>query len=65
MPAIVKQFAALWLPHHMVEVELLVPELEDAEVDEDKRAAVAIRKDLREHSARRPDPVGRGRWRER
>ena len=46
MPAIVKEFAALWLPHHMVEVELLVPELEDAEVDEDKRAAVAVRKDM-------------------
>ncbi len=46
MPAIVKQFAAVWLPHHMVEVELLVPELEDADVEEDKRAAVAIRKDL-------------------
>ena len=46
MPAIVKEFAALWLPHHMVEVELLVPALEDADVDEDKMAAVAVRKDL-------------------
>ena len=46
MPAIVKEFAAVWLPHHMVEVELLVPALEDADVDEDKMAAVAVRKDL-------------------
>jgi hypothetical protein len=46
MPAIVKEFAAVWLPLHMVEVELLVPEFEDAEVNEDKRASVAVRKDL-------------------
>ena len=46
MPTIVREFAALWLPHHMVEVELLVPALEDADVDEVKRAAVAVRKDM-------------------
>jgi hypothetical protein len=46
MPAIVREFAAIWLPLHVVEVELLVPELEDSDVDQDKLASVAIRKDL-------------------
>ena len=43
IPAIVKEFAAIWLPFHRVEVELLVPELEDADVDQ---TSVAVRKDL-------------------
>jgi hypothetical protein len=46
LPAIAKEFAALWLPHHVVEVDLLIPALEDAEVDQEKRAAVAVRKDM-------------------
>jgi hypothetical protein len=46
LPGIVEEFAALWLPHHLVEVDLLVPTLEDAEIDEDKMAAVAVRKDM-------------------
>ncbi len=46
MPAIVREFVAVWLPHHMVEVDLLVPALEDADVDEDRMASVAVRKDL-------------------
>jgi hypothetical protein len=45
-PAIVKEFAAIWLPHHLAEAELLAPAFEDAGVDEDKMAAVRVRKDI-------------------
>ena len=44
--AIVREFTALWIPNHVVEVELLVPALEDVDVDRDKMTAVAIRKDM-------------------
>jgi hypothetical protein len=46
VPAIAKKFAAIWLPHHMTEAEVLVPALEDAAVDEEKMAAVKVRKDV-------------------
>jgi len=45
-PAIVREFAMLWLPHHLVEAEMLAPALQDAGVDEDKMAAVKVRKDI-------------------
>jgi hypothetical protein len=44
--AIVKEFAAAWLPHMAVEQEVLVPALNDAGTDEEKIAAVAIQKDI-------------------
>ena len=44
--AIVKEFAVAWLPHMAVEYEILVPALNDAGVDEDKIAAIAIQKDI-------------------
>ena len=44
--AIVKEFASAWLPHTAVEQEILVPALNDAGVDEDKIAAIAIQKDI-------------------
>ena len=44
--AIVREFAALWLPNHRVEVEILVPALQDAGADEDKMAAARIRADI-------------------
>ena len=43
---IVEEFAAVWLPHHLVEAEVLAPALEDAGFDEDKMAAVKVRKDI-------------------
>ena len=43
---IVEEFAAVWLPHHLVEAEILVPALEDAGVDGDKMAAVKVRKEI-------------------
>ena len=43
---IVEEFAALWLPHHVVETEILVPALEEAGADEERMAAVVVRKDL-------------------
>ncbi|MBV9290445.1 MAG: hypothetical protein JO288_21950 [Hyphomicrobiales bacterium] len=45
-PAIVEEFAALWLPHHLVETEILFPALEEAGADEEGMAAVEVRKDL-------------------
>jgi len=44
--AIVKEFAAAWLPHTIVEQEVLVPALKDAVVDEEKLASGAIQKDI-------------------
>jgi hypothetical protein len=44
--AIVKEFAAAWLPHTAVEQEVLVPALKDAGMDEEKIAADAIQKDI-------------------
>ena len=44
--AIVKEFAAAWLPHTAVEQEILVPALNDAGVAEEKIAAIAIQKDI-------------------
>jgi hypothetical protein len=45
-PGIVREFGALWLSAHAVDLELLAPALEQAGVDEDKRSAVKVRKDL-------------------
>ena len=44
--AIVKEFAAAWLPHVAVEQEILVPALKNAGIDEEKLAAVGIHKDI-------------------
>jgi hypothetical protein len=44
--AIVKEFAILWLPHHLVEAEMLAPSLDDAGADEEKMGAVRVRKDI-------------------
>ncbi|MGB7974799.1 MAG: hypothetical protein WCF81_10735 [Roseiarcus sp.] len=44
--AIVKEFAAAWLPHVVVEQDVLAPALKNAGTDEDKLAAVAIHKDI-------------------
>ena len=44
--AIVKEFAAAWLPHSAVEQEILVPALKDAGIDEEKIVAIAIQKDI-------------------
>jgi hypothetical protein len=44
--AIVREFAAAWLPHTTVEQEVLVPALKDAGIDEEKVVAVAIQKDI-------------------
>jgi hypothetical protein len=44
--AIVREFAAAWLPHVAVEQEILAPALKSAGVDDDKSAAVAIHKDI-------------------
>ncbi len=45
-PAIVEEFAAVWLPYHLVESEILAPALEDSGADQGKTAAVKIRKDI-------------------
>jgi hypothetical protein len=44
--AIVKEFAAAWLPHSAVEQEILVPALKDAGIDEEKIVGIAIQKDI-------------------
>jgi hypothetical protein len=44
--AIVKEFAVLWLPHHLVEAEMLAPSLDDAGADEEEMGAVRVRKDI-------------------
>jgi hypothetical protein len=44
--AIVKEFAAAWLPHTGVEQEILVPALKKAGTDEEKISAIAIQKDI-------------------
>jgi hypothetical protein len=44
--AIVKEFAAAWLPHLAVEQEVLAPALNQAGIDEEKLAAGAIQKDI-------------------
>ena len=45
-PEIVRQFAALWLPHQAVEAELLVPFLRKSGFDPTKIAATEVRKDI-------------------
>ena len=45
-PAIVREFATVWLPNHMVEVEMLVPALQDAGADEANMAAARVRADI-------------------
>jgi hypothetical protein len=44
--AIVKEFAAVWLPHVAVEQEILAPALKNAGTDDEKLAAVAIQKEI-------------------
>jgi hypothetical protein len=44
--AIVKEFAAAWLPHLAVEQEILAPALSQAGIDEEKLSAAAIQKDI-------------------
>lgn len=44
--AIVKEFAAAWLPRRAVELELLLPALRDAGADDEKTTAVEIRGDI-------------------
>ena len=44
--AIVKEFAALWLPHIAVEQEVMAPALRKAGIKEERFAAIAIQKDI-------------------
>jgi hypothetical protein len=44
--AIGEEFAALWLPVHAVDLELLVPALKQAGVHESQSSAARVRKDL-------------------
>lgn len=44
--AIVKEFAAIWLPLRVAESEILVPAIEDAELEAEKSAAVEVRIDI-------------------
>ena len=44
--AIGEEFAALWLPVHAVDLELLVPALKQAGVQESQSSAARVRKDL-------------------
>ena len=44
--AVVEEFAALWLPLHAVDLELLVPELRQAKAPEGQSHAARVRKDL-------------------
>jgi hypothetical protein len=44
--AIVKEFAAAWLPHTAVEQEILAPALKNAGIDEEQMSAIAIQKDI-------------------
>jgi hypothetical protein len=44
--AIAKEFAAAWLPHVVVEQDILVPALKNAGIDENKIAALGIHKDI-------------------
>jgi len=44
--AIVKEFAAAWLPHIAIEQEILAPALSQAGINEEKFAANAIQKDI-------------------
>ena len=43
---IAEEFAALWLPVHAVDLELLVPALREAGVPESQSYAARVRKDL-------------------
>jgi hypothetical protein len=45
-PAIIREFALLWLPHQAVEAEIVVPVLKDSGFDQAKIVASEIRKDL-------------------
>jgi hypothetical protein len=45
-PAIIREFALLWLPHQAVEAEIVVPALKDSGFDQAKIVASEIRKDL-------------------
>ena len=44
--AVAEEFAALWLPVHAVDLELLVPALREAEAPESQSYAARVRKDL-------------------
>ncbi len=44
--AIVKEFAAAWLPRRAAELDILLPALRDAGVDDEKTTAVEIRSDI-------------------
>ena len=44
--AIVREFAAIWLPLRATEMEVLVPAIEDAELEAEKSAAVEVRIDI-------------------
>ena len=44
--AIVKAFAAAWLPHLVVEQDILAPALKSAGAEDEKLAAIAIHKDI-------------------
>ena len=46
LAAIVKEFAAVWLPMYLADAEVLASAFEEAGVDEDKMAAVRVRKDI-------------------
>ena len=43
---IVEEFASLWLPSLAVDLELLVPAVRQAELDQSKTSAAAVQKDL-------------------
>ena len=45
-PAVVEEFAMLWLPHQAVEAEILAPVLKNSGMDRAKIAATEIRKDI-------------------
>jgi hypothetical protein len=44
--AVVEEFASLWLPSLAVDIELLVPALREAGVDDEKSSAARVQKDL-------------------
>ena len=43
---IVTEFAAVWVPHQVAVMEVLVPALDEEDVDAGKRAAAVVRKDI-------------------
>jgi len=44
--AIVKEFAAIWLPRRAAEIDVLLPTLEEAGIDDEKMTAAEIRADM-------------------